>query len=42
MDVVEIGANKQSCDPSVAVLLKLVAEVVLSTREAVRVLQAHD
>ena len=27
--VVEIGANRQSCDPSVKLLLKLVLEVTL-------------
>jgi hypothetical protein len=27
--VVEIGANRQSCDPSITLLLKLVLEVVL-------------
>jgi hypothetical protein len=27
--VVEVGANRQSCDPSTTLLLKLVLEVVL-------------
>jgi hypothetical protein len=29
--VVEIGANRQSCDPSVMLLFKLVLEAVLGT-----------
>jgi hypothetical protein len=29
--VVEIGANRQSCDPSVTLLFKLVLEVVSGT-----------
>jgi len=29
MHMVEIGANRQSCDPSITLLLKLVLEVVL-------------
>ena len=29
ISVVEIGANRQSCDPSITLLFKLVLEVVL-------------
>lgn len=29
MDVVEIGANRQSCEPSTMLLFKLVLEVVV-------------
>ena len=31
--VVEIGANRQSCDPSVSLMLKLVLDVVLGSAE---------
>jgi len=34
--VVEIGANRQSCDPSVTLLFKLVLEVVLGADSSLR------
>jgi len=33
MRLVEIGANRQSCDPSVSLMLKLVLDVVLGSAE---------
>jgi len=34
--VVEIGANRQSCDPSITLLFKLVLEVVSGCERLVR------
>jgi hypothetical protein len=34
--VVEIGANRQSCDPSIKLLFKLVLEVVMDVADSLR------
>lgn len=34
--VVEIGANRQSCDPSVSLMLKLILEVVIGVADCSR------
>jgi len=34
--VVEIGVNRQSCDPSIGLLFKLVLEVVMDVADSLR------
>jgi len=34
--LVEIGANRQSCDPSVSLMLKLILEVVIGVADCSR------